>query len=427
MYSNTTYDVVVVGGGSAGVAAAVSAQRSGARTLLIERHGCLGGAATMRNVVTYCGLYTLGETPRKAVAGFADEVLDKLSTLGAVTPPQRHRGVFVVFDPESVKVVLDQLCEEAGVTVMLGALVTSARRIDDKITEVNIADHGGEHIISAEAFIDCSGEGDLAFFGGASTRYGNNGEVNLGTLGTRYGGIPDSVQVTANDIAKAVQKLRSENYGPFTKDKSIVARLPISGDLACYLASENYDPRDITSLSQAEKDARKQSWAYLKALRTIPGCEHAFLVSTGPEIGTRESRHINSKRRLEWSDIELRQSFDDCIALGAWGSEWHERGDFSSDFEYPPERETYDIPLSCLMSIDTPNLFAAGRNADGDRKAGAAIRVMGTAFATGQAAGVAAALYSQEGEVNVSKVRQVLKSQDAMLSFKEDESKEATF
>lgn len=417
MEFNTNFDVVVVGGGSAGAAAAVAAQRRGASTLLIEKHGCLGGAATMRNVVTYCGLYTLGETPQKAVAGFADEVIEKLASLGAVTPPQRHRGVFVVFDPESVKVVLDELCEEAGVTVMLGASVTSASRRGDTITEVKISDHGGEHSIQAKAFIDCSGDGDLAFLGGASTRYGNNGEVNLGTLGTRFGGIPESVKVTAEDIAKAVQALKSEQDGPFTKEKSIVARMPISGDIACYLASENYDPRDIGSLSEAEKEARKQSWAYLRALKTIPGCEQAFLVSTGPEIGTRESRHINSRRRLEWNDIELRKSFDDCIALGAWGCEWHERRDYSSSFNYPPERATYDIPLSCLMSIDTPNLFAAGRNADGDRKAGAAIRVMGTAFATGQAAGVAAALYTQEGLVDVSAVREILKSQHVLLSL----------
>lgn len=417
MQSNATFDVVVVGGGSAGAAAAVAAQRSGARTLLIERHGCLGGAATMRNVVTYCGLYTLGETPRKAVAGFADEVLMKLSALGAVTPPQRHRGVFVVFDPESVKVVLDELCEETGVTVMLGAVVTSASRVGDAITEVKISDHGGEHVIKAAAFIDCSGDGDLAFLGGASTRYGNNGEVNLGTLGTRFGGIPESVQVTADDIANAVHKMQNANCGPFTKKKSIVARLPISGDLACYLASENYDPRDITSLSRAERESRKQSWAYLEAIRTIPGCEQAFLVSTGPEIGTRESRHINSRRRLEWADIENRQSFSDCIALGAWGSEWHDREDYSSSFDYPPERDTYEIPLSCLMSVDTPNLFAAGRNADGDRKAGAAIRVMGTAFATGQAAGVAAALYAQEGVVDANKVQKLLEAQDVLLSL----------
>ncbi|MEX0730019.1 MAG: FAD-dependent oxidoreductase [Aquisalimonadaceae bacterium] len=410
-----SYDVVVVGGGSAGVAAAVAAQRAGARTLLIERFACLGGASTMRNVVTYCGLYTLGESPAKAVAGIADEVIARLQARGAVTPPLRHRGVFVVFDPEAVKIALDELCEEAGVSVLLGAFVSGASRENGKITGVQVAGHDGEFHVRARAFIDCSGDCDLAHFGGASTRYGNNGAVNLGTLGTRFGGIPADVPVTADDVALAVNNAIGRGIGPFSKERSIIARLPVSGHLVCYLASENYDPRDGFSMSAAERRGRRQAWAYQQAIRDIPGCEQAYLVATGPEFGTRESRHINSLRQLRWEDVEARTGFDDCIALGAWGAEWHERSDYSSSFDFPPGRGVYQIPLSCLMSKDTPNLFAAGRTADGDRKAGAAIRVMGTAFATGQAAGVAAAKYVNRGVVDHLEVRATLIEQQAML------------
>ncbi len=184
------YDVAVVGGGSAGVAAAVAAARCGAKTVLLEKAGCLGGASTMRNVLTYCGLYTLGEVPRQAVRGVADDVLRGLRRLDAVTPPQRHRGVFVVFDPEAVKHVLDQLCAQAGVEVLLHAFVTDATRTDGRIAEIAYHDHAGRHALRAHAFVDTSGEGDLAHFAGASVRYGNDGAVNLGTLGTRFGGIP---------------------------------------------------------------------------------------------------------------------------------------------------------------------------------------------------------------------------------------------
>jgi hypothetical protein len=410
-----TYDVLVVGGGAAGVGASVGAAKAGARVGLIEAAGCLGGAGTMRNVLTYCGLYTLNEHPQQSVAGVAEEVLVKLRRWGAVTAPIRHRGVFVVFDPEGAKRALDEVCREAKVDVLLHAFVSGAHRVGGQVESVSLADHAGMHTVAARAFVDASGDCDLAAFAGASTRYGNNGSVNLATLGTRFGGVAPGADISAATVTQAIQAAKARGVGGMTKEKSVVARLPLSGDVVAYLASEDYDPRDIRSMSRAEMDGRQQAWVYLGILRTLPGWERAYLAATGPEFGTRESRHIDSAGQLTWQHVTEGRRSEDSIALGSWGVEWHDRTTFESSFLYPPDRGTYDIPLSCLQSVDTANLFAAGRTADGDQQAGASLRVMGTAFATGQAAGVAAACHADRGIVEAAAVRRILVQQGALV------------
>ena len=420
-FSNTTemsenYDVIIVGAGAAGVAAAVGAKRRGAHTLLIDSAASLGGAAAIRGVVTYCGVHTFADPPQQVVFGVMQEVIERLEKYGAITPPRRHRGVFLVFDPETNKRVLDELCLEEGVELRLHSRVIQAQLNGGRLGGV-VAETAGEWgEFGAACFVDASGDANLGYLAGASTRYGNNGLVNLGSLSTRFGGIPEEVQVTTKDIADAINALGGAFAKDFTKKKSVVCRLPVSHDLVIYVASADYDPRAPESITRAEVAGRRQAHACLQAIKSINGCERAYLSNTGPEFGTRESRHLNCLYRLTWEDVCSRKVFDDCIALGCWGAEWHERSTYESLMENVPGNGYYQIPLACLRSKNIDNLFAAGRTIDGDQKAGAAVRVLGTAMATGQAAGVAAAQWVDTGVVDAQAVQSQLFSQGAVAT-----------
>jgi hypothetical protein len=407
------YDVIVAGGGSAGVAAAVGAGRAGARTLLIERGPCLGGAATLRNVVTYCGLFT--RDSEQVVFGIADEVVSQLKSVDAVSDPRRFNAVTVVFDPESVKVVLDRLCEEAGVEVRLHSLLIGARTSGDRITAVEIADHEGTHRFTADVFVDASGDADLAQLAAADVRYGTDGWVQNGSLGVRFGGIEPHAEVTTRTVGDAVRAAKARGVENLIAEAGLIARMPISGDVIAYMVDEGYDARSAADTSRAEIHARLQAQSYLQAIRTIPGAEHAYIVTTGPELGTRESRHIITRHHLREDDILNPGTTEDAVAIGAWPMECHPGPGIPSTWKFIGDPGFYPIPLDSLRSVNRANLYAAGRTLDGDRGAGASLRVMGTAFATGHASGIAAAQQALTGQSTTTTVREELQRQDARL------------
>jgi len=149
----------------------------------------------------------------------------------------KFRGTFLLLDTEAVKFVLDQVCEDAGVDVLLHSTVTFAERDGGPIRSVRYHDHNGDHEVSGRAFVDASGECDLAFFAGAATRYGNHGFVNLGTLGTRFGSIRPDADLDAKSWTAAIQKARRDGVSPLSKDTSMVARVPLSNDVITYQVS----------------------------------------------------------------------------------------------------------------------------------------------------------------------------------------------
>lgn len=330
--------------------------------------------------------------------------------------------VFQVVEPECLKLVLDDMLNDHNIDVLLRTTVIAATNDRSSISSVELQEKGGRRFIYAKAFIDCSGDCDLAYLAGASTRYGNHGTINLGSLATRFGGIAKNAKPTAAAWRAAILEAKAQDpslHKICRKNASVLLKLPQSGDIVSFLASETYDGRDSASITAAEVSGRKQARKYLEILRSLPGHENIYLVSTGPNFGIRESRHLNAAYRLREEDLLQNTAFEDTIALGAWGMEFHDEmnDNWESTFKYPPHG-TFEIPLRCLRSIDTRNLFAAGRCVDADQYAGSAIRVMGTALATGHAAGVAASIYARSDgacDVNARDVQACLQANGALL------------
>jgi hypothetical protein len=314
---------------------------------------------------------------------------------------------------------LDDLVASYDILVLLHSAVVGADRKGNQVMAIEIQERRGRRKFHAKTFVDCSGDGDLAFHAGASTRYGNHGHVNLGSLSTRFGGLTGANPTSKlwKDAILAAKAARPELRKLIPRNVGVLIKLPESGDIVTYMASAAYDARDSASISAAEQQGRRQAKLYLEILRQLPGHENMYLVSTGPNFGTRESRHVNSKYQLTKADITGSRSFHDTVAVGAWYMEWH---DGSTEgwpilFTTPPDG-VFEIPLRCLESIDTDNLFTAGRCADGDQDASSAIRVMGTALATGQAAGTAASLAAADGRNPDPRVVQdVLRKHGAFL------------
>ncbi|ANX13935.1 FAD-dependent oxidoreductase [Fictibacillus arsenicus] len=413
-------DVVVVGGGSAGVAAAIGAAQTGADTILIEKNPYFGGAATHSSVLTYCGFFTQGNPPEQIVGGVGQKVLNNLSKIGMYDGPKRtpHTGtVIVLLDPEATKIALDNCIAENNVKPLLHVQVIGTNVEDGKIKAIECVDHSGRFTIEAEAFIDASGEANLTALAGGEYICGNEkGTFQAGTLMIRIGGVREESNAHPLEVQKAIKLGKEHGIAALTKELGTIVRMPGSKDVLAILADEGVNGLDSVSMTKAEMSARKQAWGYLEAFKKyLPGFENAYLVQTGPQIGIRETRHIVGDYILTHSDVLNARRHNDSIGRGGWPMESHSEPGAPNVWQSIANNSYYDIPLRSLKVRNINNLWAAGRTIACDPDAFASVRVMGTAFATGHAAGVTAALYCQHGFVDPVSVRNELLIQDAII------------
>lgn len=415
------YDVIVAGGGSGGVAAAVGAAQAGAKVLLIERNPFFGGNATQSSLPSYCGFFTDGNPAIKVVGGVGETVINKLSRIGACEGPRRLSKwgiVVIVIDPEATKFVLDEVLEEVHVDVLLHTNIINAGTQNGEVNRLTCQDDEGVFNVTAKVFVDATGEGNLTFLADGEYQYGSKkGAVQNGTLALRFGGIKDNSLIDQATVEKAIARGIADGLKPLSRKTCAPMPVPNTNDVIANLADENVDGLNAASLTKAEISARKQARAYLEIFRRyIPGCENAFLVQTGPKIGIRETRHIAGETVLSGEDALKARKRDDAIARGAWPVEIHPGAGEPPIWQGIKDNGYFDIPLGALKVKNMKNLWAAGRIISCDDVAFSSIRVMGTSFATGHAAGVAAALQAQKSiSLKVEDVRNELLRQGAII------------
>ena len=399
-------DVCVLGGGPAGLAAAVSAARGGARTLLVERYGFLGGMGTAGGVTNFAGLYgRRGGQMQLLVRGVVDELLDRIDALGGLNAPQdglQGRIRVRSYDVAAYKCAADQWLLAAGVQLLFHALAVGTAMEGERIAALLVETRSGRRAIRAREFIDASGDADLAHFAGVPYELGDGaGSALFPSTMFRIGNVDAERARAAVGEFKAIDALMEKAAGRYRFPRRGAILRPQRNPRewranVTQLANDRgqaVDATDARQLSAAEAEGRRQIVEYMRFLRAeVPGFEAAEISEIAPQVGIRESRRIAGAYRLTGDDVIGGARFPDVIGLNAWPCERHEAGRIEWGFARDADNAYNQLPWRMLLPLNVANLLVAGRCASMEHLGQSAARASGGCFVMGQAAGTAAAL-----------------------------------
>lgn len=447
------YDVVVIGAGPGGLPAAIAAAREGAKVLLIERNGFVGGNLAM-------GLPLLGYLDKdgnKVVEGIAQEFIDELRKVNASSDHYwcpLHNSV-TIYDPEIFKVVALNMCLDAGVEVLFHAVVTDTNVENGELKSITVFGKGHKIEVSAKVFIDATGDGDVAYMAGCRFEVGQKGSgtVQPATLMMTLGGV--DVEKVIDFVEKNPEQMElsesmqiypgydasyfrsNPNYHVLVGLRKLFAKyreegiLPVNRDTMIYIQSLNpgevhinctrhqgTDGSDMYSVTKSTIEGYQQNFALVDFLRQyVPGFENCRIECIYPFLGIRETRRFDGLGRLTEDMVCEGRIDDDTIGLGSYIIDIHEGNGLSTTIR---KVRPYGLPYLMTCSKDISNLMFAGRCASMDSVSLSSVRVMPSLMAMGEGAGVGAALAVRKnckpGDVSVSEVRDILSKNGVQLA-----------
>ena len=427
------FDVVVVGGGPAGLMAAASAARHGLSVILLERYGFLGGAGTAGGLSTFCGLHAKvhGEH-RRITRGLADELLDRLDKMDGLSAPHLtiNDGIQAqAFDISSYKLAADELLVSSGARILFHAIAVGVvMRDESTIDAVLVESKSGRAAVRGRMFVDGSGDGDVAAWAGVP--YQKSAPMNgllYPSLMFRINGV--DVGAAGDTPWRTVERLMGEaeqaGTHTFPRKKPIVRpqRNPLEwrANLTQLSNADGsaVDGTDVDQLTHGELTGRRQVFDAFTFIRDrTPGFEHSYIVDIAPQVGIRETRRVVGAYQLSEDDVLDCADFADAIGVNGWPVEAHVAGDV--EFCFPRKARGFNqLPYRMIVPLKIDNLFVAGRCASMTHGGQSAARVSGPCFVMGQAAGTAAHLALQSGmpprRLDVGKLQQTLEHDGAYL------------
>jgi len=421
------HDVVVCGGGPAGLLAAVAAARGGARTLLIERYGFLGGMATAGMMVEFGSIHD-GE--RVLIGGITHEFLHRMERCGGgrMPDPDTHS---MIFDPESMIAVCMEMAIEAGAELLLHSLVVDAICEDGRVRGVIVENKSGRSALLGEVIVDATGDGDAAVRAGADFRIGHGrpdvlqpvtlevllGNVDLTRIPARCRDVMPIIAAHRSDWPIPTERIFS--WGPVRKHRA-------PDDPRCsffFLNTTNalgVDGTNASDLTRAETETRRQVGPLIEFLRGhVSGFEDCYLDRTAAQVGVRESRRIAGDYELTREDVLGARHFDDGVVPACNSIDVHDAEGKDFAHEYLQRGTHYEIPYRCFLPAGLEGMLVAGRCLSADSRALGSARVMVVCMPMGEACGAAAALSAAAGcrprELPVDRLRALLREGGTVL------------